>query len=248
MSAIAPANSSATPIVVYVLSAPLSRQCRFPLSPTDMAAPYGGDANQAFRPQKRASPLFIGLGFSHDRRLEVFVLLVFFLVLVIVVIGISRRQSEDGERGRIDPGGQAVWQWGADHLHLTTMLCEQTTDRSLVSRARNSATDLSTALDQLGQLSTRIEHARLHSRGKDSQYRRAFVDRLLVIVDQLDDLSMFGRQPDQRLAQHLATILFLQGSFGVIRWVGDGSLDLFVQFGVYPTAPCRQCLKAGNGY
>jgi len=34
--------------------------------------------------------LFIQFGFSHNRRLEVFVLVVFFL-LVIVVVGISRR-------------------------------------------------------------------------------------------------------------------------------------------------------------
>src|SRR5262245_27765992 len=116
------------------------------------------------------------------------------------------------------------------------------------SRSRTERHRLSTALDQPRQLPTRIEHASLHGGGRDTQNLRAFIDRLVVIVDQLDDLSMFGRQPGQCPAQQLATILFLQGSFRVIRWVGDGSLNLFVQLGVYPTAPCRQCLKAGNGY
>jgi hypothetical protein len=45
----------------------------------------------ALGPPKRVSlTLFIQFGFSHNRRLEVFVLVVFFL-LVIIVVGISRR-------------------------------------------------------------------------------------------------------------------------------------------------------------
>jgi hypothetical protein len=51
-----------------------------------------------------------------------------------------------------------------------------------------------------------------------------------------------------RLAQQLATILFLQGSFRVIRRVRDGSFNLFVQLRFYPAAMRRQCLKTGNGY
>ena len=41
------------------------------------------------RPTKARVALFIGFGFSHDRRLEIFVLLVFFL-FVIIVVRVSR--------------------------------------------------------------------------------------------------------------------------------------------------------------
>jgi hypothetical protein len=40
-------------------------------------------------------------------------------------------------------------------------------------------------------------------------------NRSLVIVHEVDDLSMLTRQMDQRLPQQFAAVLLLQGSFGI---------------------------------
>jgi hypothetical protein len=56
--------------------------------------------NGVVRPKRASLALFIGFGFSHDRWLEVLVLIVFFfLVVIIVVVGISRWHlvAHDGE-------------------------------------------------------------------------------------------------------------------------------------------------------
>jgi hypothetical protein len=49
---------------------------------------------------------------------KVFFLVFFLVFFVIIVVGISRRQPEDGWRGRIDPREQAFWPWRADHFIL----------------------------------------------------------------------------------------------------------------------------------
>jgi hypothetical protein len=67
-----------------------------------------------------ASPtLFIRLGFSHDRRLEVFVLLVFFLFLVvIIVVGISRRHlvADDCEEAPVNRPSRNTFKDTQDHV------------------------------------------------------------------------------------------------------------------------------------
>jgi len=80
-------------------------------------------------------------------------------------------------------------------------------------------------LDQSSQFSPGIEHARLHGGGRHSENLRSFTDRLLVIVYEIDDFTMPGRQMGQRLAQYLATVPLLQCDFRVIRRVRDGRLD-----------------------
>src|SRR5262249_13124673 len=86
----------------------------------------------------------------------------------------------------------------------------------------------------------------LHGCGRDADNLTTFADRLLVVIDQIDDLPMFGGQAGQCLAQQLAAILCLQGGFRVIRWVRDSRLDRFVELRVPPPAARRQCLEAGN--
>ena len=49
----------------------------------------------------------------------------------------------------------------------------------------------SSALDQLGQFLTRVEHAGLHRGGGNAEYLRALIDRLLVIVHEVNDFPMF---------------------------------------------------------
>ena len=47
-------------------------------------------------------------------------------------------------------------------------------------------------LDQLRQLLAGVKHAGLHGRGRDAKDERAIIDRLLVIVDQVDNLAVSG--------------------------------------------------------
>jgi hypothetical protein len=62
---------------------------------------------------------------------------------------------------------------------------------------------------------------------------RYFIDRLLVVIDQVDDLTMLGRQLHQCSAHQFAPILFLQCDFRVIRRIRDGGLDFLVQLGAF---------------
>ena len=63
--------------------------------------------------------LFIQFGFSHNRRLEVFVLVVFFL-LVIIAVGISRRHlvACDSEEAAVDRPSRNTFKGGQDHVGL----------------------------------------------------------------------------------------------------------------------------------
>jgi hypothetical protein len=56
---------------------------------------------------------------------------------------------------------------------------------------RSSAAFLS-SLDQLGQFLSGIEHTCFYSRRWHVENVRYFVDRLLVVIDQVDDLTMLG--------------------------------------------------------
>src|SRR6266516_2288267 len=110
-----------------------------------------------------------------------------------------------------------------------------------------STADVLSSVDQLGQFLSSIEHTCFYSRGWHVENLRHFVDRLLVVIDQVDDLTMLDRQSHQRSAHQFAPILFLQCDFRVIRRIRDGGLDFFVQFGAFcsPTT-CRQGLMASN--
>jgi hypothetical protein len=51
----------------------------------------------------------------------------------------------------------------------------------------------SSVLDQLGQFLPRVEHAGLHRCGRNTEYLRALINRLLVVVSEFDDFPMFQR-------------------------------------------------------
>jgi hypothetical protein len=48
-------------------------------------------------------------------------------------------------------------------------------------------------LDQLRQLLAGVKYAGLHGRGRDAKDERAIIDRLLLLVDQVDNLAVIGR-------------------------------------------------------
>ena len=79
-------------------------------------------------------------------------------------------------------------------------------------------------LDQVRQLLAGVKHAGLHGRGRDAKDERAIIDRLLVIVDQVDDLAVSGDASSPPDAE-VITALLLQGDFRIVGAVGHGGLD-----------------------
>src|SRR5437016_14045293 len=67
-----------------------------------------------------------------------------------------------------------------------------------------STADLLSPFHQLAQFLSGIEHACFYSRWWHVQNVRYFVDRLLVVIDQVDDLTMLGRQSHQCSAHQFA--------------------------------------------
>ena len=100
--------------------------------------------------------------------------------------------------------------------------------------------------DQLGQFLSGIEYTCFYSRGWHVENLRYLVDRLLVVIDQVDDLTMLTRESGQCSTQQFVPILFLQRNFWVIRRIREGRLNFFVQFSLCPAATCRQRLMASN--
>jgi hypothetical protein len=67
-------------------------------------------------------------------------------------------------------------------------------DRQPNAHDRNRASRLLNVLEQLSQLLPRVKHAGLYGGGRDAENFHAFDDRLLMIVDEVDDLPMLRRQ------------------------------------------------------
>src|ERR1700752_5092189 len=84
-------------------------------------------------------------------------------------------------------------------------------------------------LEELSQLLPRVEHARFHCIRRDSDDLGRFLDRLLVIVHEIDDFPMLRRQAIEALAQEVSLVLLLDGDLGRIRRVLDRRSGLFVQ-------------------
>ena len=51
----------------------------------------------------------------------------------------------------------------------------------------------SSVLDQLGQFLPRVEHPGLHGCSRDAEDLRALINRLLMVVNEVDDFPMFQR-------------------------------------------------------
>jgi hypothetical protein len=74
---------------------------------------------------------------------------------------------------------------------------------------------------QSSQLLARIEHSRLDGISRDSDDLGDLRDRLLVVVNQVADLSVDRRQFRQASLQQRAMVLLVERRLGIARWVGD---------------------------
>jgi hypothetical protein len=68
----------------------------------------------------------------------------------------------------------------------------------------------------VGQLPARVEHARLDRGLGDADDVGNLLDRLVVIVDEIDDLGLLGRQPAQRSAQQFRPTLLLHDELRIV--------------------------------
>src|SRR5665213_940614 len=102
-------------------------------------------------------------------------------------------------------------------------------------------------LQQLGHVLARIKRARLYGvLGYADDFSHLF-HRLLVVVDEIDDLPMLRRKLRQTLAQRFTDILLLNRHFRIVGRILDGIGGLVVQFNVLPAPQRRQGLESRNG-
>src|ERR1700742_2850316 len=71
-------------------------------------------------------------------------------------------------------------------------------------------------LEQIGQFLACIKQARLHRVLRNTDDLSHLFHRLLVLVDEIDDLPMFRRKCTKGLTQRLTGILLLHRHFGIV--------------------------------
>src|SRR5262249_11403623 len=95
--------------------------------------------------------LFIGVGFSHDQGLDVFVLFVFFLLLVIIiVVGISRRHlvARDSEENPVSRPSRNTFKGTQDHVGSYWM-SQHSQSKCYRARARSARHGVRVGLTQI---------------------------------------------------------------------------------------------------
>ena len=95
------------------------------------------------------------------------------------------------------------------------------------ARRAPTAVEFSTASshDQLSQLLAGIEHAGLNGGGRDAKDERAILDRLLLVVHQIENFAMVGREIAHCVAHKLVAALLLEGDFRIVGAVGHSRFN-----------------------
>ncbi len=101
------------------------------------------------------------------------------------------------------------------------------------------------ARDQLRQFFAGIEHARLNRGFGDSDDARNLLNRLIMVVDEINDLSMLRRQLGQALAHQICPHLVLQNEVWTVRRVRNAERAV-VQSGIGPSPACGEGFVAGD--
>ena len=110
-------------------------------------------------------------------------------------------------RKRVSPGGVSLYRRNLSRCNsagMTTASARMPMAIAVPARAADAsarevvwsgplAMPPSSVLDQLGQFLPRVEHASLHRCGRNTEYLRALINRLLVVVNEFDDFPMFQR-------------------------------------------------------
>src|SRR5262249_5125910 len=91
-----------------------------------------------------------------------------------------------------------------------------------------SRTDSETA-DNLCDVVARVEHAGLYGAWRNPNDRRDLVDGPTVVVDEIDDLAMRGRQPGQAVRKNRALLPLLDRCLGIVRIIRNCRSGAVVQ-------------------
>ena len=91
-----------------------------------------------------------------------------------------------------------------------------------------------------GWVAFKPAHACLYGRLGNADDLGHFFHRLLVVVDEIDDLPMFSRKPGQALPQGQAFIFLREGDFGRVGLILDLPGRLVVKFFLRSAAQGRQ--------
>jgi hypothetical protein len=105
---------------------------------------------------------------------------------------------------------------------------------------------LAGCLQQLGQFLARIKQARLDGVPRNSDDFGHLFHGLLVVVDEIDDLSVLWRKRRQALAQRFTRILLLHHHFRIVGRILNRIGSLVVQSNVLAAPECRKGLEPGN--
>src|SRR5262249_36115594 len=82
--------------------------------------------------------------------------------------------------------------------------------------------------DQLRQLLARVEHTRFHRGLVDADNLGDLLDRFTVIVNEIDDLAVLGRQPSQGAPQQFLSLSLLKYKLRVVRRVRNAGRKFVV--------------------
>src|SRR6516165_10484993 len=127
-------------------------------------------------------------------------------------------------------GAQRNAGWAFPHcaaLHLGYLggrLARIETPQALIgsSSSRRPGVLDSGLAEHLRQPAARIEHAGLHGAGLDSDDLGDLFDRLVMVIDEIDDLALCGRELGEALLQQRAALLLAPDGLRVVRGVLDG--------------------------
>src|SRR5260370_27948061 len=111
--------------------------------------------------------------------------------------------------------------------------------------SRRSAIETS-CIEQLCQPVPGVEHPRFHRVSRNTNDLGNFLDRFLVVVDEVNDLAMRRRQLRQAREQDFAALPRLHRDLRIVRRVLDALRCLFIPLLDRPTAQRRKRLVAAH--
>src|SRR3954454_22845721 len=153
-------------------------------------------------------------------------------------------QRNAASRGSPGPKLSTGWYWVPARRALSWTL--RLKGRSSEGNGRVSESTHSRLLEQVSHLAPRVEHAGLDGRGRHPDDLRDFVDRLLVIVDEVDDFAVRRRKLRQTLLDNGVAVLGVGHDLRVVGGVFDGRPHVVVQMLVGAATQRGERLVASN--
>jgi hypothetical protein len=132
------------------------------------------------------------------------------------------------------------------------MIKPQTREMICGGTARTASGGLSQVIEvivlgeQLGEPLTGVEHPRFHGVLRYLDDLSDLFDGFVMVINEVDDLAMLGREFFQAVAELGAAVRFQDGLFRGTGLIGHRFRHLALEFDVLATTARRQCLEARN--